>query len=83
MPARPNDSNTAPPLVRIDRINGTVFAVFTDPNRPGFEYDPSVHSAVHAAELVHHMREKRWVTPAHLAQFVRLMTAEFGEAVTA
>jgi len=83
MPSTENPSNQAdglPPLVRVERIEGVVFAVFTDPTRPGFEYDPSIRSAQQALEIARHVADKRWITPAHLQQYTALMLAEFGEA---
>ncbi len=56
-----------------------MFAVFTDPNLPGFEYDPSVHSWQHVQEIGRHVADKTWITIAHLEQFAALMRAEFGE----
>ncbi|KAK6697218.1 hypothetical protein SNK04_014306 [Fusarium graminearum] len=51
MPSQDTSINSAgepAALVRIERSNGVVFAIFTDPNHPGFEYDPSIHSAQQA-----------------------------------
>lgn len=67
------------PLVRVERGNGVVFAIFTDPSLPGFEYDPSIHSAQHAEEMAQHVACKTWITEAHISQFRQLMLAEFGE----
>lgn len=72
------------PLVRIERASyGSVFAIFTLPERPGYEYDPQVMSGEDVPELLRHIKTKTWITEQHIAQFVRLMTAEFGEGVTA
>ncbi|XQA72092.1 hypothetical protein ACM9XA_11375 [Xanthomonas sacchari] len=80
MPPKSSSSNTIPPLVRVERINGVVFAIFTDPARPGFEYDPSIRSARQALEIARHVASKSWITEAHLEQFKALMLAEFGES---
>ena len=74
-----NPTDGTPPLVRIERINDVVFAIFTDPARPGFEYDPSIRSVQQALEIARHITEKRWITDAHLQRFKQLMLAEFGE----
>lgn len=82
MPSNNNSINPAGapvPLVRIERFDGGVFAIFTDPDRPWFEYDPSVRSAEQAREMARHVADKQWVTQAHLQQFAQLMRAEFGE----
>uniref|UniRef100_UPI003F7E745C hypothetical protein n=1 Tax=Xanthomonas sp. 0924 TaxID=2835534 RepID=UPI003F7E745C len=85
MPSSDIPSNThsaaTPELVRIERIDGVLFAIFTDPARPGFEYDPSIRSVQQALEIARHVAEKRWVTALHLQQYKALMLAEFGEAV--
>jgi hypothetical protein len=74
-----NSPSTPVPLVRIERFDGGVFAIFTDPARPWFEYDPSVRSAEQAREMALHVADKQWVTQAHLQQVEDLMRAEFGE----
>ncbi|WP_435012990.1 hypothetical protein [Xanthomonas arboricola] len=74
-----NPTDGTPPLVRIERIDGVLFAIFTDPARPGFEYDPSIRSVQQALEIARHVAEKRWVTALHLQQYKALMLAEFGE----
>ncbi|NIJ86970.1 hypothetical protein FHY35_004020 [Xanthomonas arboricola] len=74
-----NPTDGTPPLVRIERIDGVVFAIFTDPTRTGFEYDPSIRSVQQALEIARHVAEKRWITEAHLQQYETLMMAEFGE----
>lgn len=82
MPSNDTSSNSAgatAPLVRIERFDGGVFAIFTDPDRPWFEYDPSVRSAEQAREMARHVADKQWITQAHLQQFEDLMRAEFGE----
>lgn len=84
MPSQDTSINSAAipaPLVRVERLNGVVFAIFTDPNHPGFEYDPSIHSAQQAQEIARHVADKRWITPAHLEQFAALMREEFGDGV--
>lgn len=79
MPSRTSKINTSPPLVRVERIDGVVFAIFMDPASPGFEYDPSIRSAQQALDIARHVADKTWVTDAHLQQFKALMLAEFGE----
>ena len=70
------------PLVRIERSSfGSVFAIFTMPSRPGYEYDPQVLCAEQVPELLTHIKQKTWITPRHIEQFVRLMEGEFGEGV--
>lgn len=69
------------PLVRIERASyGSVFAIFTLPERPGYEYDPQVMSGEDVPELLRHIKTKTWITEQHIAQFVRLMELEFGKA---
>ncbi len=70
------------PLVRIERGSyGSVFAIFTLPNRPGYEYDPQVMSGEDVPELLRHIKSKTWITEQHIAQFLRLMQLEFGNGL--
>lgn len=74
-----NPAAATPELVRVERINGVVFAIFIDPAHPGFEYDPSIRCAQQAMEIAHHVADKRWISDLHLQQFIALMRTEFGE----